>query len=445
LPGLWIAPQWNNVAFDLLLGTYAKAFGWLWAEKLAVSTCVLVFFWGLFAFISAAARRAPIFLAPLIAIIAYGWTFEQGFMNYYLSVGLAFFALAVLWRGAGKERIALLVLVPPIFMAHPLGLVWFAGGGAYILLVERFRQYWTWLFAGTIVLAMAVTFYVRHQFFVYRAHIPLYLFNGADQMVLYSRAYELIAVGIVLFVLVALATELRRRAKDPEFRQPGSVLLQLYLVLQALVLVVPSGVVLPGYKAPITFLPHRLTTLSAVLICALVGLIRPRRWHFVAYAAAAAMFFSLLYRDTGIVNDMEKQSDTLVANLPVGRRVLFTIANRGLRLNIGHFVDRSCIEHCFSYGNYEPSSGQFRIRALPNNGVVMTRVPDVWDMEEGAYNVTSNDLPADEIYQCGEQGRQLCIRALEAGEKNNPVLIIKGTPFEAGWHIATRLSSVSAR
>jgi hypothetical protein len=66
-------------------------------------------------------------------------------------------------------------------------------------------------------------------------------------------------------------------------------------------------------------------------------------------------------------------------------------------------------------------------------------------MEEGAYNVTSNDLPADEIYQCGEQGRQLCIRALEAGEKNNPVLIIKGTPFEAGWHIATRLSSVSAR
>jgi hypothetical protein len=164
-----------------------------------------------------------------------------------------------------------------------------------------------------------------------------------------------------------------------------------------------------------------------------------------AYAAAAAMFFCLLYRDTGIVNDMEKQSEKLVAALPYGRRVLFTIADRGLRLRIGHFVDRSCIEHCFSYGNYEPSTDQFRIRALPNNGVVMTRVPDVWDMEQGAYHVTSNDLPADEIYQCSEQGRQLCIRALEPGEKNNPVLNIKGTPFDVSWHIAARVSSVAAK
>src|SRR3954471_8981320 len=51
LPGLWIAPQWNNVAFDLMLGGFAKIFSWMWAEKLAVSVCVLTFFWGLFAFV----------------------------------------------------------------------------------------------------------------------------------------------------------------------------------------------------------------------------------------------------------------------------------------------------------------------------------------------------------------------------------------------------------
>jgi hypothetical protein len=241
-------------------------------------------------------------------------------------------------------------------------------------------------------------------------------------------------VAGALFIVIALANELRSRAKDPAFRESGSILLQLYIVLQCLVLVVPVGVVLPRYKAPITYLPHRLTTISAVLICALLGLIRPRKWHLFAYGAAAAMFFSLLYRDTGIVNDMEEQSDRLVANLPVGRRVLFTIADRGLRLNIGHFVDRSCVEHCFSYGNYEASTDQFRIRALPGNGVVMTQVPDVWRMELGTYEVTAKDLPADEIYQCGEKGRQLCIRALSAGEQNNPAVTIKGSLFELEWH-----------
>jgi len=30
---------------------------------------------------------------------------------------------------------------------------------------------------------------------------------------------------------------------------------------------------------------------------------------------------------------------------------------------IAHSVDRACIGHCFSYSNYEPSSGQFRVRA----------------------------------------------------------------------------------
>src|ERR1700676_1329989 len=37
LPGLWIVPQWNNVAFDLMLSAFGQVLGWIWAEKLAVS------------------------------------------------------------------------------------------------------------------------------------------------------------------------------------------------------------------------------------------------------------------------------------------------------------------------------------------------------------------------------------------------------------------------
>ena len=431
LPGLWIAPQWNNVAFDLLLSAFGNIVSWMWAEKLAVSICVLIFFWGLFALATAASRRVPLFLMPVIAIIAYGWTFEQGFINYYLSLGLSFFALAILWRGEGKERIAVLGLVPVIFLAHPLGLVWLVGGGAYIIAAEKLPRYRLLLFAGSALFVVSIGLFVQHRYFVYTPRHALYFYNGADQVVLYSRVYEALAVAIILFVLVALASELWRRRNDHEFRETGSILLQLYLILQCLVLVMPFAVVLPGYKAPLSFLPQRLTTLSATLICSLLALIRPRRWHLVAYTLAAVLFFSLLYRDTGIINNMEEQSERLLASLPFGQRVLFTIRNPELRLNIAHFVDRACINHCFSYGNYEPSSGQFRLRASPGNRAVMAEVPDVWRMENGVYDVTPNDLPVYELYRCGEKGREVCLRSLHAGEKNSPPLASQVSPFAA--------------
>lgn len=427
--GLWIHPQWNNIAFDLFLSAFGQIVNWAWAEKLAVCLCVLIFFWGVFALVSAPARRAPWSLTPLIAVISYGWTFEQGFINYYLALGLSFFALAILWRGNVQERLAVILLVPLIFMAHPLGLVWLAGAGAYAIASERFQRHRVWVSAVAALLVLSINIYVHYHYVAYPPTKPPYLYNGADQIVLYSPAYKLIAAAIFLFIVVALANEVWRRRNDPEIRGTGGMLLQLYLILQSLLFLLPGGVLLPGYNAPLTYLPDRLTTLSAVIICGLLGLIKPRKWHVLACATPALLFFFLLYRDTGIINDMENQTERLVASLPYGQRVLYTVADGGLRLNIAHFVDRSCIHHCFSYGNYEPSTGQFRIRAMPGNPVVMSRVIDVWRMEVGMYDVRPEDLPAYEIYQCGERGRQVCLRSLEAGEKNSPSPRIQGSPF----------------
>jgi hypothetical protein len=430
LSGLRIVPQWNNVAFDLLLSAFGKIVNWMWAEKLAVSLCVLIFFWGAFALIAAAARRAPLLLTPVIAMVSYGWTFQQGFINYYLALGLSFFALAILWRGNRKERLAVLLLVPLIFLAHPLGLIWLAGAGGYAIVAERLPRQRVVLFSVAILMTLSISFFVQRHYRVSHSTKPPYVYNGADQIVLYSRAYKLIALLLVSFVFLALAREIAKRRNDPEITGTGGVLLQLYLILQSLLFVMPEGVLVPGYKAPLTYLPHRLTTLSAVIICSLLGLIRPRKWHLLAYGTVAALFFLLLYRDTGIINSMEEQSERLVASLPFGQRVLFTIADGGLRLNIGHFVDRSCINHCFSYGNYEPSTGQFRVRAMPGNGKVMWQVPDVWLMEVGNYNVRAEDLPAYEIYQCGEKGRRVCLRSLQAGERNSPSVALHGSPFD---------------
>jgi len=40
---LYTVPQWNNVLFDLLLLYLSKLLGFVLAEKLATSFCVLVF------------------------------------------------------------------------------------------------------------------------------------------------------------------------------------------------------------------------------------------------------------------------------------------------------------------------------------------------------------------------------------------------------------------
>src|SRR6266850_944459 len=90
-PGVYVARQWNNVLFDVAVGQSAKLFGWHGAELFAVSLSVLIFFWGVFSFVAAATKRIPWLLVPCLAMLSYGYSFSIGFLNYYLSIGLACF------------------------------------------------------------------------------------------------------------------------------------------------------------------------------------------------------------------------------------------------------------------------------------------------------------------------------------------------------------------
>jgi hypothetical protein len=117
---------------------------------------------------------------------------------------------------------------------------------------------------------------------------------------------------------------------------------------------------------------------------------------------------------------MEAQVERLVRTLPPDRRVLATIKPfPGSRILIQHMVDRACIGYCFSYGNYEPGSAQFRVRVTPESRIVMPEFDPTSDMEDGTYEVQPEDLPAYQVYQCSVNGKDLCIRALEAGEMND--------------------------
>lgn len=420
-PGLWLSGQWTNVLFDFLLSGLGSMFGFRVAEKIAVPLAVLIFFWGTFALVSAAVRRAPWFLLPCIALATYGWTFHMGFFNYYLSLGLGFFSLAIFWRGQGWERLLAFAVAPIVAVAHPLGFFWLLGAGAYVGIAERTpRRYQLLLFAFAVGSIAGLHFYLWSHYIVAPGTKPFYFFNGADQLVLFGERYHLPERALLAFALISLAVDVVRRRGEPGRWADYSIPLQLYVLVGFAILLFPGGVRFPHHAAPIALLTERLTSVSAVLGCCLLGAMRPSKWHLTGSAAIAVLFFSFVYQDTATVNKMEERIVQLVGKLPPGQRVMGTILPPpGSRILIQHILDRACIGRCFSYGNYEPSAEVFRVRAAPGNPYALSGYEDAISMEEGDYTVQPEDLPVFQIYQCSLSGTELCIHSLEAGEKND--------------------------
>jgi len=360
-------------------------------------------------------------LTPLIAMVAYGWTFEMGFFNYYISLGLSFFSLAILWKGTIRECALAIVLIPFIYVAHPLGVIWLIAAAAYVrvasLIPPRVQLLLVAVAAATLYL---LRLYLSHHFVVGAAFDPLQLFNGGDQFVLFSEAYRIVEALCGIFIAVAIAIDVIARRHERNFWHAYLVPLELYAIAEFAVFLLPDGVRIPSQPAALALITERLTSISAVLICCVLGAMLPRKWHLIALAGIAAIFFTFLYRDTAVINRMEAQVAGLIKTLPPDQRVLATILKPDAsRVLVQHIVDRECIGHCFSYGNYEPASTLFRIQALPGNKYAMTDFEDVASMEAGDYQVQSEDLPAYQIYQCSEDWTKLCIRPLAAGELND--------------------------
>jgi len=417
-PGLWIARQWNNVLFDLLLSWLGSAFGLWAAERIAVSLTVLTFFWGAFALIGAVTRRPPWKLCPLLAVFTYGWTFEMGFMNYYISLGLCFFALALFWRGWNGARLIALALVPLIWMAHPLGVICFGGLAFYAGLAKfvRARYHKFLLLAAGVCLLDFRMFLARHYAVKWNAWARYFFFNGADQLALYSARYYLLYALFAALLVVAVAVDASGRRREGGFWDACGIPLQLYLVAGTASLLLPSIVALPQYNEPLSYLTARLSSVSGILACWMLGAVKPRKWHTIGYAVIASVFFIFLYVDTGTLNKMEEQVERSVAALPAGHRVVGDIDSGASRVVTEHIVDRACIGRCFSYENYEPGTGQFRVRATPGNSIVdASEVGDIDDQtaEEVAKSL---DRPVYEISQCDGSTVNICVHELTEDE-----------------------------
>jgi hypothetical protein len=429
-PGLSLSRQWSNVLYDLALSGVDRVVGLRAAEKIVVSAAILLFFWGAFALTCAMARRISWFLLPCLAMFAYGWTFEKGFMNYYISIGLAFWGLAILLRGRGWERGLAAMLAPLIWIAHPLGVILLMIGAAYILLVEYLpASTRACLFAAAALLLIAGHFFIRirvHHTAYDKGHFGAtwgtqhwwLIQDGTNQLVIHGWWYSLLAHLLQVFLLVCILVDMVRRRHEPRWWSSYLLPLELYGLTLLAAALLPSGIRVRQVIGPLLAIPERVTAISAILICCILAVMKPQKWHLAGFATIAILFFSFLYRDTAKVNYIEEQAEAYVRLLPPGQRVIAPLQSfPGDPISIYHIVDDACIDHCFSYANYEPSSGQFHVRVQSENPFVMADLDEANAASQGRrYIVKPQDFPLYEIYQCNGSLTQLCIRALRVGD-----------------------------
>jgi hypothetical protein len=419
-PGLWISPQSNNVLFDLMLEWLFVRVGPSLAQRVAVSVSVLVFGWGaiLLIFRLAGGRGAGCnwwFAAPCVAMLAYGFIFHMGFFNFYLSLGLCLWYLAILWGSSWRIRALAAPILILAWIAHPFPVVWAAGTVAYIAAADRVqpRQRRLLLLLGLAVLVTA-RYILTHRYSYSWSLDQVTFITGANQLALFGMKYVPPFAGLLLIWALLLHSLIKRFGMT---HLVATVPFQLWLLNAAAVLLIPDRLLFPQFERPLGYIAERLSLVAGLMLCAVLAAAPITKLVRVALVSVAVWFFALLYTDLRELNRMEDRLDVAVNRLPPGQRVISPLPSKSLRsLCFQHDLDRACIGHCFSYANYEPSSRQFRIRAQPGNGIVLEDYADVDAVAGGRYIVQLRDLPIYLVYPCGLDFRDVCSRPLRVGE-----------------------------
>ncbi len=414
LDGLAVVPQWTNILFDWMLRGLMGLGGARMAERAAVAACVLVFFWGAFRLVSTLARRPAWLLAPCLAVLTYGWVFHMGFFNFYLSLGLCCWALASFWKRGVKSRAAWLLLIPAT-LAHALPVAWAVALGGYVWVARRLRPRRRLIllgiaFAGILGLRWALSASLETDWRFQQMAAA----TGADQAWVYGKAYFPVFVGMLVLWGLLLVRRINDRGRLRTFL---STPFQITLLTSAGVFLIPHFILFPGHTLALQFLDKRISLAAAVLVCALTAASRARRLEKVLTAALTVAFFALLWADQRTWNRLEDQVERAVRLIGPGQRVVSSLCLKGSRVDaLRHMVDRACIGWCFSYGNYEPGSGQFSVRALHPNPAVVSERSSAYELERGLYVVRPEETPLYQIEWAAGR-REIAIRALAAGER----------------------------
>ena len=411
-PGLFLASQRTNVLFDLILSGLMRLAGPWGAEHIAVPLAVLIFFWGAFALICTLSRRRPWYILTFLAMLAYGWVFHIGFINFYLATGLCFWAFALLWKPTWRSALGAVPLIVLACLAHALPVFWLAGATMYTWIARKIRPRARPILMFSALAALIVTRHFLMVHFAVRWSLDQVVsMTGVDQMSVFESKYHPLEFMLLVILFVLFLRAVQRKGEE---RMLFGIPLQLCIIAAAAVLFLPGAILLPGYNHPLRYISERMSLIVAVSGCALLGEVVPGNREKAAIAILMGLFFSFLYVDTRALNYVESLMEQSVAQMPPGSRVISALCDQRRDVNLlGHTLDRVCIGRCFSYANYEPATGQFRIRPTGPNSFVAADDRDTGALQEGTYVVKPDDPP---LYQIYLRDHYLRARLLKAGD-----------------------------
>jgi hypothetical protein len=309
--GLVIVSQTTNILFDLMLGGLFRLFGAESAQRISVSIAVLVFVWGAFRFISVVGGRPAWHLLPCVAMLAYGWVFHMGFFNFYLSMGLCFWALSVAWEWHPRRVAFAVPLLVLAYLAHALPFVWTIGLLVYQALARkispRSRVFVTagWLL-GMVLLQVVVG---RTTFSRWSPH-QIKMATGADQVWVFDSKYYVLLLGLLIVWTLLFLNLL----KDSGPRWVvSSVPFQFCVISAAAVFILPTTILLPGFHQTLVYIAERMSLGVGICVCALLAAAHPRNFQRYAMALVAVVFFGFLYRDEKALNTIEERLDGVIS------------------------------------------------------------------------------------------------------------------------------------
>lgn len=414
-----VVQQRTNVLFDWWLSALL-GYGSPWfAEHVAVSAVVLLFFWGAFAFLTVATGRRPWFLLPFLVILSYGLVFRLGFTNFYLSMAFCFWILALLWRIRLSHVVVAVPLLVLAILAHAAPVLWALAVLSYAHLARPLPGRWRFV---AFLASLACLFELRQLLMAnfqsrwsWRDLVSLsgvVGLTGADQAWLFGAKYLLVAACL----LVACYTMFMDRIDRKDVWEDLCV--QLLVLHWAAFILIPSAILFPSYQHFLAYIPQRISLCTAIMVCLVVGGRTPDKLVIYTLTGAAALFLTFLYVDERAINHVEDEMTSLVSSIPPGQRVIAPLSDSNAGLDpLPHIIDRVCIGRCFSYGNYEAATAQFRVRAPGPNGVVVATMAEEKAIEQGNYIVQPADVPLYGICACSQPEPHLCLRTFHAGER----------------------------
>ena len=374
---------------------------------------------GAFRFTSVVNGKAAWLMAPCLAMLAYGYIFYCGFLNFYLATACAVWILAALWRFSARRAWVAGVIGALGVLAHPLPIVWALCGIGYLYaaraLAVRGR---TVLLAGSAGGLVAARFVLAKafdcQWSLHQIGGPgLMGIPGVDQFVPYGAKYLFLCAGLLLLWSRLF---LERIDSAPPTSDP---LGQLWLLNLFALFVLPSSILFPWYAEELQFIPERVGFFLMILFCAWLGAAEYRRGIAGLFGALAVIYFLFLFVDGRAINQVDAEIGSLVPGLPPEQRVVSSVNDTSeVRLNgLEHVLGWACIGRCFDYANTEPASRQFRVQVEGPGRVVAATLDTAFAIERGDYVVRKADAPLYSVCPSSVPGRRFELRKLEAGEK----------------------------